>query len=278
MSQKTCNASLKAFEGDAASQQLLGPVGSYCYEHSNCILKNVAESINANMAGTTVVLGLIPTILASLGPTVGEMALLSWRQPVLSLLLSMGAPAIYPSRIMQSEDPSKLLLPTTDSVTSLMPRASSRVAAGAVTVFKYVVSAAAIADLLLTLWEHCTKTILTWDCGNPLMPLVWSLLPVAVLAFAAVGFYISRRIYEENELQAAPSSQSSRSRSRASRFFQSEVTSYVNVTLARGDRRYVRRGWSPYISTTSPPLAVSSTSSWVLQYSRRSSMSVSSTR
>jgi hypothetical protein len=240
VSEKTCNASLKAYEGDAASRRQLGPVGSYCYEHSDCIMKNVAESIKANMAGATVVLGLIPTILASLGPTVGEMALLSWRRPVLSLLLSMGAPAIYPSRIMQSEDPTKLLLPTTDPLTSIMPRAGSRVAAGIVAVFEYVVPAAAIANLLLTSYELGTKTILSFDCGNSMMPLVWSLLPVAIHAFAVVGFFLSRRMYEENGLQTTPSSPISRSRTWTSRFFRSEVTSYVEVKLAKRKKRFVR--------------------------------------
>jgi hypothetical protein len=158
------------------------------------------------MAGATVVLGLVPTILSSLGLTVGEMALLSWRQPVLSLLLAMRAPAIYLSRIKQSEDPTKLLLPTTDLVTSLVPRAGSRVAAGAVAVFEYAVPAAAITNLLLTSYEQGRKTVLSFDCSNSFMPLTWSLLPVVIHAFAAVGFYISRRIYEENGLQTAQSS------------------------------------------------------------------------
>jgi hypothetical protein len=45
----------------------------------------ISESVKANMAATTVLLGLTPTILASLGPPVAEVSLLSLRRPLLTL-------------------------------------------------------------------------------------------------------------------------------------------------------------------------------------------------
>jgi hypothetical protein len=104
--------SVKSYEVNRASHEQLGPDGSYCFEHNDCILKHFVESIKANMAAGLVMLRLIPSIVASLGSTIGEMSLLSWRRPVPSFPLSMGAPAIFPSRVMQSDDLSKLLLPT----------------------------------------------------------------------------------------------------------------------------------------------------------------------
>jgi hypothetical protein len=57
------------------------------------------------MAGTSILLGLIPTILSVLGFSVAKMALLHIQRPLLSVLLSLGTPADYPERFLIWKDP-----------------------------------------------------------------------------------------------------------------------------------------------------------------------------
>lgn len=236
-SEKVCNLSLRSYEGDAASRIELGLVGSYCYEHNDCILANLVESIKANMAGAAVVLGLIPTILATLGPTLGEISLISWRRPILSLLLSMGAPAIYPSRILQPEDPAKLLLETTGAVTSTMPQLRGGVGVLVVSALEYVLPMAAIANILTTSYELGTKTVLSFDCSSSMMPIVWSIFPVLIHAAATIGFHLSRRRYEESGLRVLRSPPpASNLKDKVSHLIKSEMTPCANLqlTAARG--------------------------------------------
>jgi hypothetical protein len=58
----------------------------------------------------------MPTILSGLGPTVAEVSLLSLRRPLLASLLSLGTPAIYPSRPMEYSDPFAVYRPSTGAL------------------------------------------------------------------------------------------------------------------------------------------------------------------
>lgn len=62
-------------------------------------------SISAN-----VVLGLMPALVTSIGPSVAEISLLSAHYPLLSFLISLGAPAtIWPARIFEYVHPTDAL-------------------------------------------------------------------------------------------------------------------------------------------------------------------------
>lgn len=61
-----------------------------------------------NYQAASVIMGLTPTLLASLGPSVAEASLLSTHRPLLSLLsflISLGAPVVYPMRVFDFTDP-----------------------------------------------------------------------------------------------------------------------------------------------------------------------------
>lgn len=65
-----------------------------------------------DMANAGILLGLLPIFVATFGPTIAEIALLSSRRrPLLSFLLSVGVPAIFIIRPMAYADPLELLTP-----------------------------------------------------------------------------------------------------------------------------------------------------------------------
>lgn len=108
LSQNVCNETLALIEGISYSPDSApstpGPA-DYCYAHENCLLVNLPAAYLANYQAASVIMGLTPTLLASLGPSVAETSLLSAHRPLLSFLISLGAPAVYPMRVFDFIDP-----------------------------------------------------------------------------------------------------------------------------------------------------------------------------
>ena len=72
-----------------------------CYYLEACLLNSLTSDVQANFNGAIVILGLMPTLLTSISPSVAEITLLSAHRLLLSLLISMGAPAIWPTHIFE---------------------------------------------------------------------------------------------------------------------------------------------------------------------------------
>ncbi|KAK5636377.1 hypothetical protein RRF57_012089 [Xylaria bambusicola] len=66
------------------------------------LLENVSEYIKAAASSAQVILGVTPPILATLGASTDELAMLSvvGRRPLLSLLISFGSPSVYMERLL----------------------------------------------------------------------------------------------------------------------------------------------------------------------------------
>ena len=103
ISTDTCAASLSIYRSN--------PNRITCQAHINCMLPNVLDIDKADMANAAILLGILPVFVATFGPDVKEIALLSLRRPLLSLLLSIGVPAVYITRPMEYADPLELLEP-----------------------------------------------------------------------------------------------------------------------------------------------------------------------
>lgn len=50
----------------------------------------------------------MPTLLATIGPSIAEMAVLSSYQPLLGFLVALGAPVIWPNRLLEYNDPARV--------------------------------------------------------------------------------------------------------------------------------------------------------------------------
>ena len=112
LSQNVCNETLALMQGvtytpDSAPSP--PSAADFCYGHENCMLANVPAAYLSNYQAASVIMGLTPTLLASLGPSVAETSLLSAHRPLLSFLISLGAPVVYPMRVFDFTDPFSLL-------------------------------------------------------------------------------------------------------------------------------------------------------------------------
>ena len=79
-----------------------GATSQLAFPPASCVFDHTSEWHKVNMAGAAVLLGLTPSILAALAPSVEEMSSLFIiaRRPLLGLCLVVGAPSLYPFRTL----------------------------------------------------------------------------------------------------------------------------------------------------------------------------------
>ncbi|KAI9707801.1 MAG: hypothetical protein M1836_000763 [Candelina mexicana] len=133
-------------------------------------------------------MGLTPTILASLGPSVAETSLLSAHRPFLSFLISLGAPAVYPTRVFDFIDPYSVLKHKKHVLR--LPQLGTR-SASMCSALEYLFALAAAATIISTSTQLGQKTILVWGCTNQAMPLIWTFLSATIHIGAALSYKIA---------------------------------------------------------------------------------------
>jgi len=190
LSENVCNETLALLEGVNYSPDNAPYANQldYFYGHENCMLANLPAAYLANYQAAAVIMGLTPTILASLGPSVAETSLLSAHRPLLSFLISLGAPAVYPTRIFEFTDPHSVLRHKEHVLR--LPLLGTR-SAIICSVLEYVFALAAAASIISTSAQLGGKTILVWACTNQAMPLIWTSLSAAIHIGAALAYKIA---------------------------------------------------------------------------------------
>ena len=156
---------------------------------ATCLLQNIDDYDKADMNSAAVLLGLSPTILAYFGPTVGEMALISSRRPVLAVLAVLGAPAVFATRPFNFNSPGKSLKKNAGNFV-LHRQAPFR--AAVITTVQYLLSSLAVANCLLNSVQLGTSTILSWKCLWPYLQLGWNLMALAPHICAALSLRCSK--------------------------------------------------------------------------------------
>lgn len=68
-------------------------------------MRDATEYTKANMASASVLLGLTPWMLSTLGSTTMELSLLSSKRPLLALLVVLGSPALNTTRMLEYPNP-----------------------------------------------------------------------------------------------------------------------------------------------------------------------------
>ena len=112
ISNDVCNVTLKLYQdeytklGGASWIEMAfrpSPIYGYCRDQMSCIITNTEAGMQASLTASGVVLGLLPTLLAVISPSIAELALLSIHRPILSTLVSIGSPAVLQTRIFEYE-------------------------------------------------------------------------------------------------------------------------------------------------------------------------------
>jgi hypothetical protein len=242
ISEGVCNLSLAAYRGNATAREILGPVRLYCWTHSNCILQTITPDMTQSIAGASILLGLMPTILSVLGPSVAEMALLHMQRPLLSLLLCLGAPAVYPGRFLIWEDPLRANEPHTGA---WVVRAFSRRWAIIISMAQYIFTLGAIALNVYNAWTMGVRAVLVWYCDASYWPLLWVVLATVIHTIAVLSLRVAIR--RKRSPPSAPPNGTSASKIKKTTnpilsLLRSEFTLSANSTSQVRDHYDVRLG------------------------------------
>lgn len=149
-----------------------------------------------NFQSAAVILGFLPTLVSSIGVSISEIALLSAHRPVLSFLISLAAPAVWPTRLFEYQDPAALLKtePGRLELDSLNPWL-----ARVLCFFQYAVGLGAAINIFLASWEIGSKTILSWGCTAVFLPLLWTSLAAVPHIPAALSYGIVKWKHRWND-------------------------------------------------------------------------------
>ena len=192
ISRINCSATLQNYVQSAALNGLRNSwTISACYNHESCIFDHADEAQKNNWASAQVLLGLVPALLANLGPKPAEIALLSFRRPILSFLLCMGTGTIYPVHVFQYDDPNLLLLGEDLMFSHIGPQPPLR--AFAISAGQYLFALGAVVNTLTLLVEIGTNAVVSFDCTSYFYPLIWWLIAVLIHVMAAVPFNMVQR-------------------------------------------------------------------------------------
>lgn len=135
----------------------------------NCLFEGNGDINKADWQSAGILLGLAPTILSTLSPTMEERNILSYRRPILGLLLSIGAPSIsYFSRVWVTKGTNRPV-PSSSSSQPITPTTPALVWVGV----RYTLVLMAAANVVENLGH---QAILSWKCGWPWLQLMWVLL------------------------------------------------------------------------------------------------------
>ncbi|KAI1274488.1 hypothetical protein F5Y07DRAFT_215382 [Xylaria sp. FL0933] len=166
----------------------------------NCLLENTSEYIKAAASSAQVLLGVTPPILATLGASSDELAMLSviGRRPLLSLLISFGSPGVYMERVFDFRQPEKMLRRSPGRYRPRRPDTTFKRRMLAAT--QYIIALGAVAKVVALSWRLGVGTVCAWWSETIFAPLVWTVLsiPIHFAGTFAIRLRV-RRIYSDED-------------------------------------------------------------------------------
>lgn len=152
-----------------------------------CILNNTSEYVKNGMTAAQVLLGVMPTVLAVMGPSTEEMSMLAnvARRPLLALMLAAGSPSVYFSRAFEYHDPAQILHDHPSRLPQWRP--SMWYYKLSISMAEYIIALAAIANIATLNWELGVKATCTLWTNRTFGPTIWALLGLVVHIFGTIG-------------------------------------------------------------------------------------------
>jgi hypothetical protein len=180
------NYSIKSFPQDT----LLYGNGGPCKAMVTCLLSALGADNLADMASANIILGLTPTILGYIGPTLSESAQLFSRRPVLALLCTLGAPAVYQVRPFGSRT-SPLDVPAVPATPELRKHVSRHWVI-IIGVMQYSLVCAACLNVLTNSITLGVRTVISWKCEWQGLELAWVFLSLVAHIISAFSLHLSQ--------------------------------------------------------------------------------------
>lgn len=168
---------------------------SPCSCAADCILRNTTGTIQTNMQSAQVLLGLLPTILVYGGPTLAETAVLSTYRPLLTVLLTLGSPAVNVRRLfgrINVHEPHTRQTSACLTLWSGWVRKRTGVYRALLDAITYLITLAVIANTIRTSVYLDYRTICGWRCGVLFLPVAWGLSAFLVHIWAMIAIHMQQ--------------------------------------------------------------------------------------
>ncbi|KPM37674.1 hypothetical protein AK830_g8909 [Neonectria ditissima] len=181
-----CPEQRDAYRDPSNDPHAFGPA----YQLAKCILNEMDEFRKIEMGVTTLLLGLLPTMLQQGSPTVAEVSVLATRRPILAFLLAVAMASARMGRSLAN--PADTLCHSVD----FRVRSGLLARAGwpwlLISIAEYLIAAGAVANVLylvyqLAYWSVSVSSIAVYSGSIPQTypPFLWIMLlaPVHFLGF-----------------------------------------------------------------------------------------------
>lgn len=184
--------------GDLNSYWNPAPNDTYqwkCTRALDCVLGKASTSQQQMLSTSLVVLGLTPTMLSTLGPSVTESSMLSYRNQVLALLLSIGSPAFSPTGFWTYDDPLDIIGGPQNKawqhsgILASFIRSQARHRSIWILCIEYLLVIGAIFNTVHVSLDLGVRSVSTWICESWWQPLVWVLIPSIIHVFGVASFW-----------------------------------------------------------------------------------------
>jgi hypothetical protein len=156
----------------------------------NCLVANTQELIKSDMASSSVVLGLMPTILSLLGTTTPELALLSSRRPLLAFFLSIGSPPVNPIRAFDYHQPIEALKHGKSLLGGKFQLKYSRL----IVLLELIATGAAFANIWTVTLQLGQWTVISTGCGFIWKEMIWVGSAVVIHLFGTLAFSFRTKV------------------------------------------------------------------------------------
>lgn len=174
------------FTGAGWTNQLVEPV-------VNCLLTSTSPYVQASMASAGVLLGLTPTILAAVGSSSDETAMLFIlsKRPLLAVFLAGGSPAVFPMRSFEYQDPIKILRERRGRIYPPMLSNNGQLM---IMALEYIFALAAVANVVTVSYELGVQVSCTFAPHLTYLILLWAVLNLAIHVSGSVALYLRVRV------------------------------------------------------------------------------------
>ncbi|KAJ8114634.1 hypothetical protein ONZ43_g4855 [Nemania bipapillata] len=154
------------------------------YGTVECLLKTFPEYRKTEIAASSVVLGLLPSILSVLGPSITDLALLATRRPLLSLLLAVSSPAVNPQPHGKYASSIKKKLPLAQAPTGQNPNNRSLWKEIVVSLIEHAAAAGALLNVAILAYQLSILCVTSYTLTFPYQPAIWVALSIAIHFFS----------------------------------------------------------------------------------------------
>ena len=204
------------------------------YNLISCVQDALPSQVQLAMAGAQVILGLTPTLISTLSPSVGEISMLSCNRPILSFMLSLGCPAVFSIRSLEYDDPIAILKRPTESLFRQRRVIQPGRREAWISALEYFLVLFAVANVLVVDGQLGYQTVSVWKAGAPYLVYLWSVFAILPHGLSALACYYSRSMRDERS-----ANQYQRQEEDATGGLRARLTREVTICAAKRRRGYL---------------------------------------